>query len=110
MVMGIGFGILIVIVIFGGVYRVVKVFEIIVFVFVGLYILVVLVIVVMNIIEILSVIVLIVESVFDFKGMVIGMFMGVVMIGVKRGLFFNEVGMGSVFNVVVIVYVIYFVK
>ncbi len=95
MAMGIGLGILTAIVIFGGVHRVAKVSEIIVPVFAGLYILVALAIVVMNITEIPSVIALIVESAFDFKGMAIGTFMGVVMTGVKRGLFSNEAGMGS---------------
>lgn len=79
MAMGIGLGILTAIVIFGGVHRVAKVSEIVP-VFAGLYILVTLAIVVMN--RIPSVIALIVGA-FDFKGMAIGTFMGVVMTGVK---------------------------
>ncbi|HBF9841239.1 TPA: alanine:cation symporter family protein [Clostridioides difficile] len=110
MAMGIGLGILTAIVIFGGVHRVAKVSEIIVPVFAGLYILVALAIVVMNITEIPSVIALIVESAFDFKGMAIGTFMGVVMTGVKRGLFSNEAGMGSAPNAAATAHVTHPVK
>lgn len=96
--MAIILGILTAAVIFGGVHRIAKVSEIIVPIFAGLYIVVALIIVLINITEIPGIIKLIVTSAFDFKSAATGGFMGIVMTGVKRGLFSNEAGMGSAPN------------
>ena len=86
------------IVIFGGVHRVAKISEVIVPVFAVLYILVSLFIVVMNITELPHVIQLIFKEAFGFREMGVGTMMGIILVGVKRGLFSNEAGMGSAPN------------
>ena len=84
--------------IFGGVHRVAKVSEIIVPVFAVFYILVALFVVVINITEIPGVIVTIFESAFGFREMTVGSMSGMILVGIKRGLFSNEAGMGSAPN------------
>ena len=86
------------IVIFGGVQRVAKVSEIIVPIFAVLYILVALFVVVINITEIPGIIKLIFESAFGLRAMSIGSIGGMILVGIKRGLFSNEAGMGSAPN------------
>ena len=86
------------IVIFGGVQRVAKVSEIIVPIFAVLYILVALFVVVINISEIPGIIKLIFESAFGLRAMSIGSIGGMILVGIKRGLFSNEAGMGSAPN------------
>ncbi|CEI73420.1 MULTISPECIES: alanine/glycine:cation symporter family protein [Romboutsia] len=95
---GIIITILTAIVIFGGVHRIAKVSEIIVPIFAGLYILVALFVVVINIGEIPNVLKLIVENAFNFREMSVGTTAGIILTGVKRGLFSNEAGMGSAPN------------
>lgn len=53
---------------------------------------------------------MIVKNVFGFEQIVGGSLGSIIIIGVQCGLFLNEVGMGSVLNVAVIVYVLYLVK
>lgn len=86
------------IVIFGGVHRIAKVSEIIVPVFAVIYILVALIIVVININEIPNILNMIFESAFNFREMTVGTMSGIILTGVKRGLFSNEAGMGSAPN------------
>lgn len=86
------------IIIFGGVHRVAKVSEIIVPIFAVLYILVSLFVVVINIGEIPGIIKTIFESAFGFREMAVGSMSGMILIGIKRGLFSNEAGMGSAPN------------
>ncbi|MEF9991579.1 MAG: alanine/glycine:cation symporter family protein [Romboutsia sp.] len=86
------------VVVFGGVYRVAKVSEIIVPIFAVLYILVSLFVVAINITEIPNIFRLIFESAFGFREMAVGTMGGMVLTGVKRGLFSNEAGMGSAPN------------
>ncbi len=86
------------IIIFGGVHRVAKVSEVIVPIFAVLYILVSLFVVVMNITEIPGIIVTIFENAFGLREMAVGSFGGMVLVGIKRGLFSNEAGMGSAPN------------
>ena len=86
------------IIIFGGVHRVAKVSEIIVPIFAVLYIAVALVVVAINISEIPGVIKTIFASAFGFREMAVGSMGGMILVGIKRGLFSNEAGMGSAPN------------
>lgn len=86
------------IVIFGGVKRVAKVAEIIVPVMAIAYILVALFVVSKNITHIPSVFTLIFTNAFAIKSAAGGAIGGAVMMGIKRGLFSNEAGMGSAPN------------
>ena len=86
------------IIIFGGVHRVAKISEIIVPIFAVLYILVALFIVVINITEIPGIIKTIFESAFGLREMAVGSISGMILVGIKRGLFSNEAGMGSAPN------------
>ncbi|APT85033.1 alanine/glycine:cation symporter family protein [Corynebacterium aquilae] len=85
-------------VIFGGVQRIASVTQIIVPVMAVLYIIVGIIVVILNISEVPSMIAHIVENAFglrQFGGATLGY---IIMTGVKRGLFSNEAGMGSVPN------------
>ena len=95
MVIGIVLAALTAAVIFGGVHRVAKVSEIIVPIFAGLYILVSLFIVVTNLNYIPGVFKLIFESAFGMREIAMGTMGGMMLTGIKRGLFSNEAGMGS---------------
>lgn len=97
-VVGVVIAILTALVIFGGVHRVAKVSEIIVPVLAVMYILVALFVVVINITEIPGIIVTIFESAFGFREMAVGSMSGMILVGIKRGLFSNEAGMGSAPN------------
>ncbi|WP_343348889.1 alanine/glycine:cation symporter family protein [Terrisporobacter petrolearius] len=97
-VIGVIIAILTALVIFGGVHRVAKVSEIIVPVLAVMYILVALFVVAINITEIPGVIVTIFESAFGFREMAVGSMSGMILVGIKRGLFSNEAGMGSAPN------------
>ena len=96
--MGIIISLLTGIVIFGGVDRIAKVSEIIVPIFAGLYILVALFIIVTNITVLPDVFKLIFESAFGLREMTMGTMAGMMLTGIKRGLFSNEAGMGSAPN------------
>ncbi len=85
-------------VIFGGVHRVAKVSEIIVPIFAGLYILVSLFIIASNINYVPGVFKLIFESAFGIREIAMGTMGGMMLTGIKRGLFSNEAGMGSAPN------------
>ncbi len=85
-------------VIFGGVVRIAKVASFMVPFMAGAYLLIALIVMVMNAAMIPDVIALIVKSAFDFDA-VMGAGIGVaLMTGIKRGLFSNEAGMGSIPN------------
>ena len=86
------------IIIFGGVHRVAKVSEIIVPIFAVLYILVSLFVVFININEIPNILKMIFESAFGLREMSVGTIGGMILVGIKRGLFSNEAGMGSAPN------------
>lgn len=86
------------VIIFGGVHRVAKVSEIIVPIFAVLYILVSLFVVAINIGEIPGIIKAIFESAFGLREMAVGSMSGMILVGIKRGLFSNEAGMGSAPN------------
>ena len=86
------------IIIFGGVHRVAKVSEVIVPIFAVMYILVSLFVVVININEIPGIIKTIFENAFGLREMSVGTLGGMMLVGIKRGLFSNEAGMGSAPN------------
>ncbi len=85
-------------VIFGGVHRIAKVSEVIVPIFAGAYILIALFLVFKNITLMPEIFGAILKDAFDFKAGIVGTFTGTILIGVKRGLFSNEAGMGSAPN------------
>jgi AGCS family alanine or glycine:cation symporter len=85
-------------VIWGGAHRIGFITSVIVPVMATVYILMGLVTMVMHITELPHVLWLIVENAFDFKAMAGGLAGSAVVIGIKRGLFSNEAGMGSAPN------------
>ena len=86
------------IVIFGGVKRVAKVSSVVVPIMAGIYILVALFVLVMNVTEIPAMFALIFKSAFGLEQAVGGGVGAAIMMGIKRGLFSNEAGMGSAPN------------
>lgn len=110
LVVGVVLAILTGIIIFGGVQRVAKVSEIIVPIFAVMYILVALFVVAINITEIPGIIKTIFESAFGFREMSVGTFGGMMLVGIKRGLFSNEAGMGSAPNAAATAHVTHPVK
>lgn len=96
--MGVILAVLTGVVIFGGVHRIAKVSEVIVPVFAGLYIIVALFVIATNITQLPAVFKLIFESAFGLREMTMGTMGGMMLIGIKRGLFSNEAGMGSAPN------------
>ena len=97
-VIGLSLVLLTAVIIFGGVKRIVKVTQTIVPVMAVLYILVAAYIVIMNITEVPAMFALIIEHAFGIKEIVGGGIGAAMMQGVRRGLFSNEAGMGSVPN------------
>ncbi|MDV6378863.1 alanine/glycine:cation symporter family protein [Sporosarcina sp. GW1-11] len=95
---GVGLMVLTAFIVFGGVKRIVKVTQTIVPVMATFYIIVALFIVVMNITQIPAMVLLIFEHAFGVKEFVGGGIGMAIMQGVRRGLFSNEAGMGSVPN------------
>lgn len=95
---GVGLILLTAVIVFGGVQRIVKVTQTIVPVMATFYIIVALYIVILNISEIPAMITLIVEHAFGIKEIMGGGIGMAMMQGVRRGLFSNEAGMGSVPN------------
>jgi len=86
------------IVIFGGVKRIVKVTQLVVPIMATFYLIIAFYIVITNLSEIPAVFTLIVENAFGLREVVGGGFGAALMQGVRRGLFSNEAGMGSVPN------------
>ena len=86
------------VVIFGGAQRIGFFSSVIVPIMAGLYILLGLVTMIMNITEIPTVFVLIFRNAFDVQAIIGGFAGSAVVIGIKRGLFSNEAGMGSAPN------------
>ena len=82
-------------VIFGGVQRIAKITEVIVPIFAVAYILVALFIVFKNINLMPQVFEAIFSQALNFKDFTVGTFTGTILVGIKRGLFSNEAGMGS---------------
>src|SRR5699024_9223012 len=86
------------IVMFGGVRRIVNVTQLVVAIMATFYLFISLYIVITNLSEIPAVFTLIVENAFGLREVVGGGFGAALMQGVRRGLFSNEAGMGSVPN------------
>lgn len=86
------------IIIFGGVKRVASASAIIVPVMAGIYLILAFVVMIMNISEIPAVISLIIKNAFGIEQVVGGGIGAAIMMGIKRGLFSNEAGMGSAPN------------
>lgn len=97
-VVGLGLVLLTGIIIFGGVKRIVKVTQFIVPIMAVFYIVIALYIVLMNITQVPAMFKLIIEHAFGIKEIVGGGIGVAIMQGVRRGLFSNEAGMGSVPN------------
>jgi len=97
-VMGIILATLTGVIIFGGLRRIVKITTYLVPIMAIGYLLLALIVVVMNIAEIPSVILLIVKSAFGAEELFGGLVGAAILNGIKRGLFSNEAGMGSVPN------------
>ncbi|MGN0144365.1 MAG: alanine/glycine:cation symporter family protein [Clostridium sp.] len=97
-IMGVILTIFTIAVIFGGIHRIAKVSEIIVPIMATAYILIALFVVAINFKEIPGLIASIVENAFGIKQAVGGGLGGILLIGIKRGLFSNEAGMGSAPN------------
>ena len=84
--------------IFGGIQRIAKIAEVMVPVMAGIYLLTALIITLLNLPQLPGVLKLIFSSAFNFHAAAGGGLGAAIMTGVKRGLFSNEAGMGSVPN------------
>lgn len=96
--MGIVLAILTAVIIFGGLKRIVTVSQIVVPIMAIIYLAVALIVVFMNITEIPRIFTMIVKGAFGLDQVIGGTFGAAVMMGIKRGLFSNEAGMGSAPN------------
>ncbi len=97
-VVGFALVLLTALIIFGGVKRIVKVTELIVPIMATFYLLIAFYVVIVNITEVPAVFKLIIEHAFGLKEVVGGGIGAAMMQGIRRGLFSNEAGMGSVPN------------
>jgi alanine or glycine:cation symporter, AGCS family len=86
------------VIIFGGIQRVALATSIIVPVMAGLYLLVAVYVLIVNITELPAMFVLIIKNAFGLEQAVGGGVGAAIMMGIKRGLFSNEAGMGSAPN------------
>ncbi|MFE8694929.1 alanine/glycine:cation symporter family protein [Cytobacillus sp. FJAT-53684] len=96
--MGIILAVLTAIIIFGGVKRIANVSQVVVPIMAVIYLFVAIAVVIMNISEIPDLIVMIVKGAFGLDEVLGGTIGAAIMMGVKRGLFSNEAGMGSAPN------------
>ncbi|MEN1729647.1 MAG: alanine/glycine:cation symporter family protein, partial [Pseudomonadota bacterium] len=96
---GIGLTVVIALTIFGGVQRISRVTEIIVPIMAVLYLLVALFVIVANISQVPDALMMIVRGAFGLEQAVGGGIGAAIMMGVRRGLFSNEAGLGSAPNV-----------
>ncbi|KGO12957.1 sodium:alanine symporter [Clostridium botulinum] len=98
LIIGLILAVLTSLIIFGGVKRIARVTEIIVPIMAIAYVIVALFVILKNIGSIPSIFSLIIENAFGIKQVVGGDLGAAVLIGIKRGLFSNEAGMGSAPN------------
>jgi AGCS family alanine or glycine:cation symporter len=98
LMIGLILAVLTAIIIFGGIKRIAYVSQVIVPIMAVIYLLVAIVIVVLNITEVPSLIATIVKGAFGMDQAFGGAMGAAVMMGIKRGLFSNEAGMGSAPN------------
>lgn len=97
-IIGIVIAILSGIVVFGGLHRIAKVTEYMVPIMAGIYLLIALGITLYNITELPTVLSIIFKDAWGIQSVAGGSFGAAIMTGIKRGLFSNEAGMGSVPN------------
>lgn len=102
---GIALAMIVGMIVFGGVKRIAKVAEVLVPIMAGGYLLIAFVVLGMNFDRIPDVITLIVKSAFGLEPLVGGGIGAAILMGVKRGLFSNEAGLGSAPNVAAVAYV-----
>jgi len=102
---GIGLAMIVGTIVFGGVRRIARVAEVLVPVMAGGYLIITAIVLLLNISQIPDVIMLIVNSAFGLDPVVGGGIGAAIMMGVKRGLFSNEAGLGSAPNVAAVAYV-----
>jgi len=102
---GLALAMLVGLIIFGGIKRIARISEVLVPFMAGGYILIALLVLGMNIDKIPDVITLIVKSAFGLEPAIGGGIGAAIMMGVKRGLFSNEAGLGSAPNVAAVAYV-----
>ncbi|SDJ00127.1 alanine/glycine:cation symporter family protein [Billgrantia gudaonensis] len=102
---GIALAMLVGLIIFGGIKRIARISEVLVpFMAVG-YLLIALIVVGMNIDRVPEIVTLIVKSAFGLEPAIGGGIGAAIMMGLKRGLFSNEAGLGSAPNVAAVAYV-----
>ncbi|MBZ9559244.1 MULTISPECIES: alanine/glycine:cation symporter family protein [unclassified Modicisalibacter] len=102
---GLGLAMLVGLIIFGGIKRIARISEVLVPFMAGGYLLIALLVLGLNIEKIPDVVVLIVKSAFGLEPAIGGGIGAAIMMGVKRGLFSNEAGLGSAPNVAAVAYV-----
>jgi len=102
---GIGLAVIIGLIIFGGIKRIADVAEIVVPVMAIGYLIAALVAIAINISEVPGVFMLILKSAFGLEPAIGGGIGAAIVMGVKRGLFSNEAGLGSAPNVAAVAYV-----
>ncbi|MCK2184960.1 alanine/glycine:cation symporter family protein [Halomonas getboli] len=102
---GLGLALLVGLIVFGGVKRIARVTEFLVPVMAGGYLLIALAVLALNVTQLPDVIGLIVKSAFGLEPAIGGGIGAAIMMGVKRGLFSNEAGLGSAPNVAAVAYV-----
>lgn len=102
---GIGLSLTVGIIIFGGIKRIAKVSEVLVPVMALGYLIMALIVLALNFGQISDVFMLIVKSAFGFGPVVGGSIGAAIIMGVKRGLFSNEAGLGSAPNVAAVAHV-----
>lgn len=102
---GIGLAVVVGAIVMGGVKRIAKVADVLVPVMAVSYLTVALVVLAMNVGEVPAVLALIVKSAFGLEPAVGGGIGAAILLGVKRGLFSNEAGLGSAPNVAAVAYV-----
>lgn len=98
MILGLVLAVLTGLVIWGGVHRIGFITSVVVPIMACVYILIGIVTMILHISELPGVFAVILENAFDFRAMAGGMAGSAVVIGIKRGLFSNEAGMGSAPN------------
>ncbi|WP_409523935.1 alanine/glycine:cation symporter family protein [Nitrincola sp. MINF-07-Sa-05] len=102
---GLGLAVIVGLIIFGGIKRIARVAEVLVPVMAVSYILIALLVLGLNLERIPDVFMLIVRSAFGLEQVVGGGIGAAIMMGMKRGLFSNEAGLGSAPNVAAVAYV-----
>ena len=102
---GIGMALVVGVIIFGGVKRIAQVAEVLVPVMAIGYLAIALVVLALNVEQIPAVIALIIKSAFGLEPAIGGGMGAAILMGVKRGLFSNEAGLGSAPNVAAVAYV-----